>query len=132
MKKFSGSWLEDEYDQTIRQIAGTESQVSSGKSGTSGGSEAQGPEDENKADITPMEAFNAVTMEGDALLGDMHGAAMAFPNTFDKCLNNMELNRIPHLYCYDHSRVELTPKNGTGDYYHASWVDGYNKKCLSS
>ncbi|EFP02354.1 hypothetical protein CRE_01001 [Caenorhabditis remanei] len=136
----SNSWLEDELEGTSRQLAGTESQAS-GASGTSGATQAE--DEDNKTDITPIEAFNAVNVEGvrfdferieensllqESLLVDMHSAAMVFPNTFDKCLNNMEMNRIPHLYCFDHTRVELTPTKTTGDYYHASFVDGYNKK----
>uniref|UniRef100_A0A1I7T3C0 Tyrosine-protein phosphatase domain-containing protein n=1 Tax=Caenorhabditis tropicalis TaxID=1561998 RepID=A0A1I7T3C0_9PELO len=125
----SRSWLENEIDGSIRQFGGTESNASQGGTGKSGTADGQAEEEEeNRADITPMEAFNAVMTEGEALLSDMHYAAMIYPNTFDKCLNNMEMNRIPHLYCFDHTRVELTPQKGTGDYYHASWVDGYNKK----
>ncbi|PIC38305.1 hypothetical protein B9Z55_010355 [Caenorhabditis nigoni] len=125
MRSFiSQSWVEDEINGSIRQLAGTESQAS----GSSGASAAQDADEDNKADITPVEAFNAVHTEGDGLLADMHAAAMTFPFTFDKSLNNMEMNRIPHLYCFDHTRVELKAQKGTGDYYHASWVDGYNRK----
>uniref|UniRef100_A0A8R1DKB8 Tyrosine-protein phosphatase domain-containing protein n=1 Tax=Caenorhabditis japonica TaxID=281687 RepID=A0A8R1DKB8_CAEJA len=110
----SQSWVLNEVDGSIRAVAGEDA--------------AAEEEEENRTDITPLEAFSAVNAEGEPLLADMHNAAMAFPHKFDKCLNHQELNRIPSLYCYDHTRVIVSEDHGKGDYYHASFVDGYNKK----
>ncbi|CAA90242.1 Tyrosine-protein phosphatase domain-containing protein [Caenorhabditis elegans] len=124
MRSFiSQSWLEDEIEGSIRQLAGTESQTTQ-----TGGETAEGKEEEVNKNVTPEEAFKAVTVEGPELLNQMHTSAMTYPNTYDKFLNNMDMNRIPHLYCFDHSRVELAPQDGKDDFYNASWVDGYSKK----
>ncbi|CAI2350331.1 unnamed protein product [Caenorhabditis sp. 36 PRJEB53466] len=119
----SHSWLADEIEGSVRELAGADSSQA-----TVDPAKEQDPEEPKNTDVTPLEAFNAVQLEGEPLLTDMHAAVMISPTTFDKSANNMEMNRIPHIYCYDHTRVVLSEEHGKGDYYHASFVDGYNKK----
>lgn len=60
MRSFiSQSWLEDEIEGSIRQLAGTESQTTQ-----TGGETAEGKEEEVNKNVTPEEAFKAVTVEG--------------------------------------------------------------------
>ncbi|CAB3397794.1 unnamed protein product [Caenorhabditis bovis] len=92
-----------------------------------GGEEAK-KADEEKEFISPVDALGAIANEGENLLADMHKAALVHPATFDDFLNEMPLNRAPHLVCFDHTRVHIKDNFGDSDYIHASYVDGYSLK----
>uniref|UniRef100_A0A0K0F009 Protein-tyrosine phosphatase n=1 Tax=Strongyloides venezuelensis TaxID=75913 RepID=A0A0K0F009_STRVS len=53
-----------------------------------------------------------------------------FPLTTDACLHekNIPKNRFQNILLYDINRVRINDANRGNDYYHASFVDGYDKQ----
>ncbi|CAJ0603396.1 unnamed protein product [Cylicocyclus nassatus] len=73
-------------------------------------------------------ALVAKICEEKALLKDWHKQVVAAPASFDDFLMNPTLNRFPNVLCLDRTRVRLSEEYGKGDYYHASYVDSYERQ----
>uniref|UniRef100_A0AC34RCN6 Tyrosine-protein phosphatase domain-containing protein n=1 Tax=Panagrolaimus sp. JU765 TaxID=591449 RepID=A0AC34RCN6_9BILA len=90
----------------------------------------QSEEDDKEGVVTtkPQEIIDEICSKGEAVLGEWHEMIMKNPPKIDACLSNdnRDKNRFPNVLLYDKTRVRIRDKLG-GDYYHASYVDSYDK-----
>uniref|UniRef100_A0A7E4VS07 Tyrosine-protein phosphatase domain-containing protein n=1 Tax=Panagrellus redivivus TaxID=6233 RepID=A0A7E4VS07_PANRE len=88
-------------------------------------------EDNEKTDVvsvTPQEVIDEINAKGEPVVQEWHEIITRYPPRIDAFLdtNNVTKNRFPNVLLYDRSRVRLKDKLG-GDYYHASYVDSYDR-----
>ncbi|VDM45379.1 unnamed protein product [Toxocara canis] len=85
--------------------------------------------DETKVEtMTPKDFVDAIAQEGGQLLVKWHKMITKNPPKVDAFLEptNTAKNRFPNILLYDRSRVKIKDNLGS-DYYHASFVDSYDK-----
>uniref|UniRef100_A0AC34GB88 Tyrosine-protein phosphatase domain-containing protein n=1 Tax=Panagrolaimus sp. ES5 TaxID=591445 RepID=A0AC34GB88_9BILA len=95
-----------------------------------GEDDEQSEEDEKKDVITatPQEIIDEINSKGEKPVQEWHETIIRNPPKIDAFLNltNVSKNRFPNVLLYDKSRVRIRDKHGN-DYYHASYVDSYDK-----
>lgn len=76
---------------------------------------------------TPNDVLEEICKNGQ-ILNDWLKHILKNPPKFDAFLaaDNVEKNRFPNVLLYDKTRVRIKDKLGN-DYYHASYVDSYEK-----
>uniref|UniRef100_A0AC34F805 Uncharacterized protein n=1 Tax=Panagrolaimus sp. ES5 TaxID=591445 RepID=A0AC34F805_9BILA len=96
----------------------------------SGADDDQSEEDDKKGVITatPQEMIDEINSKGESIVQEWHETIIRNPPKIDAFLdiNNASKNRFPNVLLYDQSRVRIRDKHGS-DYYHASFVDSYDK-----
>uniref|UniRef100_A0A915BAA2 Tyrosine-protein phosphatase domain-containing protein n=1 Tax=Parascaris univalens TaxID=6257 RepID=A0A915BAA2_PARUN len=85
-------------------------------------------EDSKMDTLTPKEFVDMIAREGEQLLVKWHKMITKNPPKVDAFLepSNASKNRFPNILLYDRSRVKINDNLGE-DYYHASFVDSYDK-----
>uniref|UniRef100_A0A0M3HTK7 Tyrosine-protein phosphatase domain-containing protein n=2 Tax=Ascaris TaxID=6251 RepID=A0A0M3HTK7_ASCLU len=85
-------------------------------------------EDSKMETLTPKEFVDMIAREGEQLLVKWHKMITKNPPKVDAFLepSNASKNRFPNILLYDRSRVKINDNLGS-DYYHASFVDSYDK-----
>ncbi|KHN73337.1 Tyrosine-protein phosphatase Lar-like [Toxocara canis] len=86
------------------------------------------PIDEKKDLSTPKSIVEEIAKNGAKIINEWHDQIVKEPPLFDMFLDqaNSMKNRYPNVILYDKTRVRLRGKPGE-DYYHASYVDSYEK-----
>uniref|UniRef100_A0A915APL2 Uncharacterized protein n=1 Tax=Parascaris univalens TaxID=6257 RepID=A0A915APL2_PARUN len=86
-------------------------------------------DDDGKKELSsPKSIVEEIAKNGLQVISDWHNEILKEPPKFDAFLEeiNSPKNRYPNVILYDRSRVRLKGKPGE-DYYHASYVDSYDK-----
>ncbi|VDK70557.1 unnamed protein product [Litomosoides sigmodontis] len=86
-------------------------------------------ENANDDSMTPEEVATQIAKGGEEVIVKWHNAILKEPPTFDAFLEqvNTMKNRYPNVILYDRTRVKLVGAKLGDDYYHASYVDSYDR-----
>ncbi|KAI6208208.1 hypothetical protein M3Y96_00090900 [Aphelenchoides besseyi] len=91
---------------------------------------ADDKEEESKAEVgvNPQDVLDDIVKRGTAAIQEMRDQILKYPPSVDAFLEtaNTPKNRFPNVLLYDSSRVKIKDKLGS-DYYHASFVDSFDK-----
>ncbi|VDM98511.1 unnamed protein product [Thelazia callipaeda] len=82
-----------------------------------------------KGTMSPQEVVDEIAKGGEQVIIDWHNIILKEPPKFDKFLDKVNAlkNRYPNVILYDRSRVKLQGDKPGDDYYHASYVDSYER-----
>ncbi|VDO26717.1 unnamed protein product [Brugia timori] len=86
-------------------------------------------EKDDRHSATPQEVVDKIAKGGEETIVEWHNIILREPPKFDAFLEqaNMLKNRYPNVILYDRSRVKLLGDKLGDDYYHASYVDSYDR-----
>ncbi|CAG9532814.1 unnamed protein product [Cercopithifilaria johnstoni] len=86
-------------------------------------------EDESRDLATPQEVVEQIVKSGEKIIVKWHNIILKEPPKFDAFLEqaNILKNRYPNVILYDRTRVKLLGDKLGDDYYHASYVDSYDR-----
>uniref|UniRef100_A0A0K0E6Z6 Protein-tyrosine phosphatase n=1 Tax=Strongyloides stercoralis TaxID=6248 RepID=A0A0K0E6Z6_STRER len=80
--------------------------------------------------LTPEQIADEIYKQKEQAIRDWMREILKYPQTTDACLmeDNLPKNRFQNILLYDINRVRISSRFRGSDYYHASYVDGYDKK----
>ncbi|VDM91754.1 unnamed protein product [Onchocerca ochengi] len=86
-------------------------------------------EDDKNDSMTPQEVVDQIAKGGEQVIIKWHNIILKESPKFDAFLEpaNMLKNRYPNVILYDQTRVKLLGDKEGDDYYHASYVDSYDR-----
>uniref|UniRef100_A0A0K0EEP9 Protein-tyrosine phosphatase n=1 Tax=Strongyloides stercoralis TaxID=6248 RepID=A0A0K0EEP9_STRER len=89
----------------------------------------QKTDDDIDYNLTINQIITEIAKGGEPVVCDWMREVTKFPQTTDACLidDNVSKNRFQNILLYDCNRAKIKDKNRGNDYYHASYVDGYDK-----
>ncbi|CEF67650.1 Protein-tyrosine phosphatase, receptor/non-receptor type domain and Protein-tyrosine/Dual specificity phosphatase domain and Protein-tyrosine phosphatase, catalytic domain-containing protein [Strongyloides ratti] len=86
-------------------------------------------DDDVDYNLTINQIIDEIANGGEDIVCDWMREITKYPQTTDACImdENVSKNRFQNILLYDNNRVKIKDKNRGNDYYHASYVDGYDK-----
>ncbi|MCP9264128.1 hypothetical protein DINM_022132 [Dirofilaria immitis] len=86
-------------------------------------------EDEKNDLMTPQEIVDRIAKGDEQVIIKWHNIILKESSKFDAFLKptNISKNRYPNIILYDRTRVKLFGDKIDDDYYHASYVDSYDR-----
>uniref|UniRef100_A0A0N4ZIB4 Tyrosine-protein phosphatase domain-containing protein n=1 Tax=Parastrongyloides trichosuri TaxID=131310 RepID=A0A0N4ZIB4_PARTI len=101
------------------------------KGGTNDNPPVAGQKNEDDIDynLTINQIIDEIAQGGESVVCDWMREIGKYPQTTDACLmdENAPKNRFQNILLYDNNRAKIKDRNRGNDYYHASYVDGYDK-----
>uniref|UniRef100_A0A0N5C8B0 Tyrosine-protein phosphatase domain-containing protein n=1 Tax=Strongyloides papillosus TaxID=174720 RepID=A0A0N5C8B0_STREA len=93
------------------------------------GTNVQKNEDDVDYNLTINQIIDEIAHGGEAIVCDWMREISKYPLTTDICLmdDNVSKNRFQNILLFDINRAKIKDKCRGNDYYHASYVDGYDK-----
>uniref|UniRef100_A0A0N4ZPV8 Tyrosine-protein phosphatase domain-containing protein n=1 Tax=Parastrongyloides trichosuri TaxID=131310 RepID=A0A0N4ZPV8_PARTI len=89
----------------------------------------QKKDDDVEFNLKADQIFEEIYKGKEETVRDWMREIVKYPLTTDTCLmdENAPRNRFQNILLYDGNRVKIRDKSRGNDYYHASYVDGYDK-----